>query len=249
MKKVLSLVFLLLFSAGTVHADPYDAFNFVLGSPYISDSEAQQLLDNFAEDVGQAISGGSFGVGGNLGLMGINLSLKVSYQNVSDNNLIIRTAGDTTLVYPILQGEFGINEELAGILRLSHMHSSTVLGGGVRYRIMESYDEVIPTLFVQSVYNYLIADDGYNKFTAWNLKTSPMAFWTQVPFIQPYVFLSYDVAGVRAKSSERSGMTSTVNGLGYGFGGNLSLGGININASLSMYKGELNYNFGVFIGV
>jgi hypothetical protein len=248
MRKVLPLAFLLLFLAKTVYADPFDAFNYILN--YSADRPAaQKLLDYFAEDLGQAIAGGAYGVGGNFGMAGVKLSLKVSYQQVSKSDLIIRTSGDTVLTYPIVQGEFVISEKLDGILRLSHMHSSTIFGGGLSCDIYESYEDYIPSVLIQSVYNFVMADDGFNKFNGWNLKTSPVAFFGRVPYVQPYAFLSYDITGVTAKSSVLEGLSSMVEGFGYGAGGSLMVGTVNINFSISMYKGEPNYNFGVFIGV
>ncbi|MCL2390664.1 MAG: hypothetical protein FWD54_00565 [Endomicrobia bacterium] len=248
MKKVLYLPFLLLFFAGTAYADPFDLFNYFLNTAP-NRPAAQKLLDYFAEDIGQAIAGGSYGVGGDLGLMGVKLSIKMSYQQISQDNEIIRAVGETTLTYPVIQGEFGIFEDFDGILRLSNMNNSTLLGGGVRYRIREGDDMFVPTISIQSVYNFLIADDGDNKFNAWNLKTSPTAYFGQIPYIQPYVFISYDVTSLTAKSSARSGLSSLVDGFGYGAGGNLSLGTVNVTGAISMYNGNANYNFGIFIGI
>jgi len=244
---------ILCFGQSKAFADPFDFFTAWLNS--VNKQGAQTLLDRLARDVGQAIAGGAYGTnssaGGALGLGGINLSIKMSYQQVPTDNIIVRYTGSDALYYPIVQADIDLTDDLAAIARASYMYSSTLLGGGLRYRIYDASDDEIyvPTVSVQSVFNYLMMDDGFNKFDAWNLKTSPVAFFDRVPYVTPYVFISYDITSLTAHSSQYSGMNSTLNGIGYGMGLSLKVNSINLSGSISMYEGQPNYNFGIFVGI
>lgn len=256
MKKVLISVFAVLFFTVSAFAEPYEAFNFVLDSIYYNlgpeagKGIAKKYLEILASDVGQAIAGGSYGVGGELGLIGLNLSLKVSYQQVADDNLIVRTAGDSAIYYPIVQAEYGILERLDFIGRISYMSESFLIGGGARYRLHEGYYLLEPTVSVQSVYNYLTANvKGGNKFDAWNLKNSVTASFLEVPYVKPYVFVTYDITGIKARSSKYSGLTANAFGFGYGGGLSALIDRINVTFTISMYNDQPNYNFGVFIAI
>ncbi len=248
MKKVLILSTFFMFCSAAVFAGPYDAFNWTLNNAP-TESIAQDYLDAFAKDVGQAIAGGSYGVGAGLGSLGVYLSIKMSYQQVSNDDRIVRNSGEDSIIYPIVQGEIRLPYKFDAILRISNMNETTLLGGGLRYEVLEGRDLIIPTVSAQSVYNYLIADSSEYKFNAWNLKTGVTAFFGEIPVIQPYVFVSFDVTGLKPISSDYSNLSSQVYGAGYGIGANLSLGMLNITGSISMYDSQPNYNFGLFIGI
>ncbi|MCL2145030.1 MAG: hypothetical protein FWH43_06040 [Endomicrobia bacterium] len=261
MKKILILA--CLFFCGNAFAEPYNAFNYVLNGIGLDPSSglsqkqkkdiAQKALDIFTKDVGQAIAGGSSGIGGSFGIgeLNLRLSLKMSYQETAKDNLIVRMSGETAIYYPILQAELGFIDRYDAIIRLSYFNDSALFGGGLRYEILRSEDEMhIPTIYVQSVYNYLVYNESnLGKFNLWNLKTGTTAYFGLVPYIQPYVFITYDITALHAVSSYYSGMSSNAYGFGYGFGGNLKLDMINISASVSMYDNQPNISFGVFVGI
>ena len=259
MKKIILSAFLIAFCAGFAKAGPFDAFNFALDSialyPGGSAGEkiAQKYLDVLAKDVGQAISGGAYGVGGNLRISDLNLmlSLKVSYQDVAKDNFIVRASGETSITYPIIHAEYGFAERYDAIARVSYFNSSALFGGGLRYKVLVSEDETyIPTLSVQSVYTHLFYSEGdLGKFSAWNLKTGTTAFFGLIPYIQPYVFLTYDFMGLNPSSSDYSYLSSSVQGFGYGFGANIKMEMLNISVSVSMYDNLPNISFGVFMGI
>lgn len=262
-KKLVLSVFVLLFFCGAAFCGPYDAFNYVLNSiGYNAEHSgqhkawerlAQKYLDSFTKDIGQAIAGGSYGIGGNIGISDINLmlSLKMSYQEVSNGNTIVRTSGESAIYYPIIQAELGFLEKFAGIVRFSYFNDSTLLGGGLRYNILISEDEMyIPSISVQSVYNYLIYNESsYGKFNVWNLKTGTTAYFGLVPYIQPYVFLTYDVTALKPVSSYYSYLDSKEHGFGYGVGASIKVEPLNISFSVSMYDNQPNFSFGAFIGI
>jgi len=259
MKKIFVFAALMIFCSSAAFAHPYEMFNVVMSTnPYFgtpSDSLADKYLNKFAKDVGQAIAGGSFGAGVGLDAFGFNLSLKMSYQQVTAEDAIVNKEGDAGVYYPIIQGEFALKEKLTGIARLSYSNDTYVVGGGLRYMFYEGYDYV-PTVSFQSVYNYLIADfddpTGVEKkvqFNLWNFKNSVLAsFFPETPYVKPYVFVSFDVTGFHAVSSDRKGSSVVVPGVGYGAGGSIAINPINLNFTISMYDGSPNYNFGVFFG-
>ncbi|MCL1901645.1 MAG: hypothetical protein FWG57_07985 [Endomicrobia bacterium] len=260
MKKLLLSAFLITFCAGFAKAGPFDAFNHVLnliaynsGGSKDGERLAQRYLDVLAKDVGQAISGGSYGVGGNLRISDLNLmlSLKVSYQDVATDNFIVRTSGETSITYPIIHAEYAFAERYDAIARASYFNSSALFGGGLRYKILVSEDEIyIPTLSVQSVYTHIFYSDGeLGKFNAWNLKTGTTAFFGLIPYIQPYVFLTYDFMGLNPGSSYYSHLSARAQGFGYGAGANIKMDMLNISVSVSMYDNLPNISFGVFVGI
>jgi hypothetical protein len=262
MKKFL-IITVLTFYAGTLYAHPYEAFNAMLwnyeydGYGTRSKAKAQNYLDELAKDVGQAIGGGSYGVGGNLDTFGFTMSIKMSYQQVTTDDVIVTRHGDTAIYYPIIQGEFLLSEKVTGLARISYSNDSFVFGGGAKYLVYEGYD-YIPTVSAQSIYNYVItdADDpfrGYTnerrvKFNAWNIKTAVTAYFGDVPYVQPYALLSYDVTGLHAVTSDRAGMSAIVSGIGYGVGGQIVISPLNLSFTLSVYEDRINYNFGIFFG-
>lgn len=249
MKQLLTLAFVCLFFAGSVFAGPYDELNSVLDKNKISKSKAQNYLNSLTDDVGQAISGGSFGVGASLGLLGMNLSLKVSGQQVSGGNKIVDKAGYDYLFYPILQLEFGLPYRFDLIVRGTHFYDSTVLGGGLRWEAIEGRDLYIPTVSLQSIYNNVQADDSGNKFNLWNLKTSATAYFDQVPFVKPYVFVAFDTTELDLKSSDYAGLSSSRQGAGYGIGANVRILILNIGGTVSFYDGTPNYSINLFLGI
>ena len=249
MKKLIVFAALFLFCSSTVFAGPFDAFNLALDSSRITKKQAQDYLDAFTKDLGQAISGGSYGVGTGLGALGIYLSIKMSYQQVSGANKIVRYTSEDAIYYPIVQGEIALHDKFDLIARISHFNDSTLFGGGLRYKIMEGRDLIIPTISAQSVYNYVVADTFFYKFNAWNLKTGLTAYFGEIPIINPYVFINYDITAFNPISSDFASLSSNAFGFGYGAGASVTLSNVNLSFSLSMYDNQPNYNFGVFIGI
>jgi hypothetical protein len=179
------------------------------------------------------------------------LSLKMSYQSVSDDNLIVRRSGDSAIYYPIIHAEIGFLEKYDAIARISYFNDSTLLGGGLRYQILTSEDFMyIPSVSVQSVYSYLIYDSShYGKFNLWNLKTGATAYFGLIPYIQPYVFLTYDISALKPVTSYYSYLSSEEHGFGYGLGANVKLEFFSVSVSVSIYDNQPNVTFGAFVGI
>ncbi|AKL97537.1 hypothetical protein [Endomicrobium proavitum] len=259
MKKIIISFVCLFVFAVSAFAHPYEMVNFFMNKAVTGDAQAKSLLSEFAKDVGQAISGGAYGVGGNLDTFGFTLSIKMSYQQLLTNDLIATRLGDSAINYPIIQGEFLLSENLTGIGRISYSNDSYVIGAGARYLAYEGYD-YIPTISVQSVFNYMIANvpvqdarayvpnQGRVEFHSWNLKTAPTFYFQDVPYVQPYFFVSFDVTELNLLSSDRSGLSTYAYGVGYGLGAQAKIEPLNLSFTLSVYESRLNYNFGVFVG-
>lgn len=245
MKKILVFSTALLFFSSVAFAGPFDSFTNTLNNT--TRSQAQRYLDAFARDFGQAISGGGYGIGMNLGALGIYLSAKMSYQDVSSDNKIVDDSGSSSIFFPILQGEIGLPYKFDAIVRLSYLNDTTILGGGLRYELIEGRNLVIPTVSLQSVYTHSFTDFDDVKFSAWNLKSGATAYFGQIPFVQPYLFLNYDITYLYDDSSRYS-LKSDVYGFGYGIGANVSLGMLSLSLAVSLYDSQPNYNVGFFIG-
>ncbi|MDR1942347.1 MAG: hypothetical protein LBQ47_08480, partial [Endomicrobium sp.] len=127
MRKIfLPVCFIALF-VSSAFAHPYEAFNYVM-SRYVTpdDSEANRIFEQFTKDVGQAIGGGSYGNSSGIDTFGFNMSIKMSYQQVTSENAIVNKNGDTAIYYPVVQGDFGLAEKLLGVARLSYSNDSYV---------------------------------------------------------------------------------------------------------------------------
>jgi hypothetical protein len=249
MKKIFFAALICLFCSSALFAGPFGELNNVLDSNNISKAEAQKYLDSLAADTGQAISGGGYGLGAGIGLFGMYAALKLSAQQVSGGDKIIDKAGYSHIVYPVLQLEFGLPLRLDAIIRGSHFHDSTILGGGLRWEAVRGLDLLIPSISLQSIYTHLQTDDSGNKFNLWNLKTSAIACFGEIPFVKPYIFVSFDTADLDVKSSDYSGLSSSVQGASYGLGVNAKAGIIDIGGCVSRYGDVYNYSINVFLGV
>ncbi|MCL1901644.1 MAG: hypothetical protein FWG57_07980 [Endomicrobia bacterium] len=247
MKKILFSAFICLFCSSALFANPFGEFNNVLDKNKISKPQAQEYLDALAGDVGQAISGGSYGIGESIGFFGIYAGLNLSIRQVSGGNKIVDKAGYNYLMYPVFQFEFGLPYGLDAIIRGTHFYNSTVLGGGLRWEVLKGHDLIIPAISVQSVYNHVQVNDNGNKFNAWNLKTSGMFYFNEIPIVKPYMFVSFDTTDLKAKSSDYSNLSSSVQGAGYGLGVNVKLLAIGFSGSITMYRDVPNYNISVFL--
>lgn len=252
LKKVFLFFLTALLCEGAALAGPYDAFDYVLNRA-ASEKTARRYLEAFTKDIGQAISGGSYGIGGNLGISGsnLNLSLKMSYQEVSGSNIIVKTSGNSAIYYPVAQAELEFIERCEAIARFSYFNGSALFGGGLRYKIVDSAEKIyIPSVSVQSVYNYLVCDENESgKFNIWNLKTGTTAYFGLIPHIQPYVFLTYDITALKPLSSFYSYLSSRENGFGCGAGADINMHLLNITVSLSVYDKQSNISFGAYIGI
>ena len=247
MKKVLFLTFICLFCSSVLFAGPFGEFNNVLDKNNTSEPEAQEYLDALAGDIGQAISGGAYGIGESIGFFGIYASLNFSVRQVSGGNKVADKAGYNYIMYPIFQLEFGLPHRLDAVIRGTHFYNSAVLGGGLRWEAVRGRDLIIPTISFQSVYNHVQVNDSGNKFNAWNLKTSGIFYFNEVPVVKPYMFVSFDTTDLKAKSSDYSNLSSSVQGAGYGLGANVKLEIIGFSGSVSMYRDVPNYNVSVFL--
>ncbi|MDR3112424.1 MAG: hypothetical protein LBU55_04605 [Elusimicrobiota bacterium] len=251
MKKFLAVIFIIFAGFSTVFSDTFSAFNAVLDN--CDKTRAADMLGTFTEDFGQAISGGSFGLGSSLGVLGIYASAKYSYQQARDGNEILKEAGAGGIGIPIAQFVLGLTSAVDAIARIGYSEGATVFGWGARYQLVDGAS-ILPTISIQSVYTFSNTISGENKFDAWNFKNSFSFAFTDIPLIQPYFqpyfFVSYDYTELTAKSSFYEGMSSSVSGIGYGAGASISIKKrVNLSASISMYEDEPNWSVGLYVGI
>lgn len=244
MKKLLSVCAVLCLMSVYVFANPFDKFNSVLNSA-ISDSQAKHYLNNLANDMGAVMTGGNFGVSASLGLTNFDLSLKLNTVNVDSE--IIRAEGTTQLYVPMLYASLGLPLGFEVLAKYSYFYESNLYGGGLRYRVYESSVMFIPSVTVQGVYTMTNVSDGSNKFDSNNVALGAVATFP-IPIVTPYIGVGWDQTEVKAKSSDREGMTGSDDGFGYSFGVSISAAVINGNIGVSYYDGVPNYTFGLNMG-
>ncbi|MDR2396065.1 MAG: hypothetical protein LBD57_05645 [Endomicrobium sp.] len=237
------VMFFLLTSQGI--ANPYTSFNSVLDA--LSTQDAQKSLDIFTKDFGQVISGGTFGVGDALGPLGVYASLKISYRSISKDNIIVKDTDSKGLFFPMLHFCIGLPYDFNTILRLSRFDDTTIIGAGLLYELFRPKAVIVPAISLQSVYNNACANTDSNEFKAWNLKNSILLQFSKIPLLKPYVGLNYDITHLSAYTSKYAGMSSDVNGFGYGAGLSVSLGVFNFIFDVFTYSDEPTYSFGMFM--
>jgi len=200
MKKliVLSITFCI-FSANCLASNPFDNF---------AANISQSNLDNLAKDLGSVLGGGSFRSGKNLGFPGFDISVRVPYITVNNNDYIVKSAGISNIPFPLLQVEIGLPLGIDLIGRGASYYSSNMTGFGLRYSVIKSWIPGVPDVSVQSVYNMLSVSSGANKLTANTLSTAAVASW-KIVMIEPYVGVSYDSTNLTPDSSISS-LTSSV---------------------------------------
>jgi hypothetical protein len=230
----------------SVFANPYLAFNNVLNG-LASKDEAEKVIDVFTKDFGQAISGGSFGLGTCLGDTNVYVSVKMSYQEVSDNNVIVKSAGTSDIYFPIVQFLLKIPYDFNVLARFSYFDDATILGGGFTHDLLKSEYILLPSVTFQMVYNHAITSAENNKFNASNLKNSITINFLNLLYAKPYFFVSYDLTHLNVVSSKYSGLSSNVKGFGYGAGLSLDLNIINFTGAISMYENQPNYSLGLLM--
>lgn len=241
MKKLLIAALLALVSQN-VFAGPFGKFNAVLD--HSTKGQAQHYLDVLAKDLTPIMAGGSYGVGASLGAPSINVSLSGSYNDMSSDNKLV---SDSSLTYPMLQVEVGLPAKIDLILRGSMAYDSTILGGGLRYQLLESSFIIIPTISVTGLYNNLSAKDSDNKFGMNNYIASATASFPNIPLITPFVNVTYTYSDLKAKSSIYDGTTASYSAPGYGIGAAFSF--LMLTGSVSVnWLGDdsISYGFGLF---
>ncbi|MDR1417871.1 MAG: hypothetical protein LBI80_01730 [Endomicrobium sp.] len=246
MNKILAFFVMFFLLVPQCVANSYTSFNSVLN--VLSEQEAQKNLDVFTKDFGQVISGGAFGLGASLGSLGIFCSLKISYRDISKNNIIVKDSDSKALFFPILHFCVGLPYDFNAILRFSRFNDTTIIGAGLLHELFKSKTVILPSISLQSIYNNASTNANGNEFKAWNLKNSVILQFSQVPIIKPYIGLNYDITDLKDYSSKYYGMSSKAYDFGYGVGLSASLGILNFVGDVSVYTEEPIYSLGMFIG-
>ena len=243
MKKILSICALLCLVSVNIFAGPFSKFNDILNNA--TDAKAQKYLDNLASDLGGIMTGGSFGASASLGLVGVDLNLKVNYNKVS--NEIMKAGGTSELYVPILTAAVGLPYDIDVLAKYGYMQDANIYGAGLRYLVFEGKDLIIPAITVQGMYTMLNAKDGDNKLDGNNLGFGAIATFN-IPMVTPYVGIGWDTTKVNPKSSNRQDLEGSYEGFGYYAVVAISLAVINGNLGVGLYDGDVSYTFGLSLG-
>ena len=244
MKKLLVMSFVLCLVSINVFAGPFSKFNEVLNGA-TSDSQAKKYLNDLASDLGNVMTGGSFGASASLGLSGIDLNLKVNYNKVT--NEIMKREGTSELYVPMLTATVGLPYKIDVLAKYGYMQDTNIYGAGLKYLIFEGKDMVIPAVSVHGMYTMLNAREGNNKIDANNLGLGTVATFN-IPIVTPYVGIGWNTTKVNPKSSDRQNLEGSSDGFGYYAGVAISAVIVNGNLGIGIYDGEVSYTFGISLG-
>jgi len=243
MKKILSLCAILCLVSVNVFAGPFGKFNYILDNA--TDAQAQRYLDNLASDLGNVMTGGSFGASASLGLSNIDLNLKVNYNKVS--NEIMKAENTTELYVPMFTAAVGLPYDLEILAKYGYMQDTNIYGAGLRYLILEDKDLIIPAVTIQGMYTMLNAKDGENKVDGNNLGFGAVATFN-LPVVTPYIGVGWDMTKVNPKSSNKQNLEGSYEGFGYYAGVSIAAVIINGTIGISVYDGDVSYTFGLSSG-
>ena len=244
MKKVVLLaVVVVCLMTVNVFAGPFSKFNEILNNA--TNAQAQKCLDNLATDLGNVMTGGSFGASASLGLAGIDLNLKVNYNKVS--NEIMKADGTSELYVPMLTAAVGLPYRIDVLAKYGYMQDANIYGAGLRYTVYEGKDLVIPAVSVHGMYTMLNAKEGDNKLDANNLGFGAVATFN-LPVVTPYIGLGWDMTKVNPKSSDKQNLEGSSDCFGYYAGVAISAVIVNGNLGIGIYDGEVTYTFGLSLG-
>ena len=243
MKKILSAVFVLCLLSVSAFAGPFSKFNQILDGA--TDSQAQRYLNHLASDLGDIMTGGSFGASASLGLAGIDLNLKINYNKVS--NEIMKAGGTSDLIVPMLTAAVGLPYNIDVLAKYGYMQDANIYGAGLRYLVFEGRDMVIPSITVHGMYTMLNAKEDDNKLDANNLGFGAVATFN-IPMVTPYVGIGWDMTKVNPKSSNKQNLEGSYDGFGYYAGVAISVLVVHGNLGIGIYDGDVSYTFGLSLG-
>ncbi|MGA2090835.1 MAG: DUF6588 family protein [Endomicrobiales bacterium] len=224
MKKLLYFLLLcIITSSNSFGANPFDGFiNQISG---VATSVAQKNLNNFTQDLGEAIDGGEYHQAQVLGCPGFDVGIQVPVVTVNNNDTIIKAAGISSVAFPLIQAEIGLPGKIDLIGRVTGYDNASMYGVGLRYGLFKGDMPGVPSLSVQSIYNSLTVTDNANKFTATSWSTSLVASMGLL-IVDPYLGVGYDMTTLVPGSSialPQAGMKGTANEARIEGGVNLTL--------------------------
>lgn len=244
MKKISTVLILLLTMSVSSFASSFSAFNVLLNSA--TDSQAESLLNNLSSDMSSLMLGGNMGVSGSLGFSSIRLNLKISGAHM--NSEIMRASDSDILYMPILNAEIGMPYRIDLIGRYGFGYDSTIYGIGVRYGLFESSMLVLPSISVQGLYSMMSTRSNGNDFDANNKSLSAVATFDQIPIVVPYAGIGWSQTNLTPKSSNKQHLTGTDSSMGYTLGLSASFLMLNADISVTWYDMIPNYTLGISAG-
>ncbi|MFH1367733.1 MAG: DUF6588 family protein [Elusimicrobiota bacterium] len=224
MKKLLILLSVFFVSISAVLAsDTFDKFNDQITNVTIT--IAQENLDNFANDLGAVMCGGSYHHGKSLGFPGVDIGFHAALKSVPDKDKIVKAADLSYITLPVGQLEIGLPSNMDLIIRYASVANAAMTGGGLRYGILKNSMPFLPNISAQVTYNMLNVEASANKFTATGMDAAVMASFN-LPIIDPYVGVGYYSASVEPDATIQTpqpGMKGTGSGMRAEVGVNMGL--------------------------
>ncbi len=244
MKKILSICLVLSFVSVAVFANPLDKFNDVMNSAG-SHSQARMYLDHLSKDMGKVMTGGNYGVSGNMGLGSLDIGINLNTTLVG--NEIMRAEGTSRLYVPTVRASLGLVYGFDLIGKYAYFYGSNLYGLGLRYNVYESSILFIPSITVQGMYSFLNISSNSNKVNNNNIAFGAVATFP-VPFVTPYIGVGWDRTYTKAKSSNYEGLSTSTDKMTYGFGVAVSILMIKGSLGIAYNHGIPNYTVGLNLG-
>jgi opacity protein-like surface antigen len=220
MKNTLILVMLLCIVSMPVFAsDPFNNFQALVAG---GGSVVQKGLDSMATDMGALLGGGSYHSGQSLGFPGIDIGIHMPTKNVSSDDTIVKSAGASSIMLPMVQVEIGLPAQIDLIGRYSSVLNATLIGYGLRYGVYKPSVPGLPSIAVQAVMTNLNVTDDANKFKASNTSVNATLSFEHLPLVTPYAGVGFDSSDVTPDSTI-SNLKGTASGSRIEAGINLSL--------------------------
>lgn len=197
MIKALNALFLTIVFAGIAYGDQYGGFQ-----QYAD----RGSLEPFCRDLGGVLGSATYHGGRSLGFSGFDAGVRYGGQFKPDkNNKILRGKGVKIFGIPWLQAELGLPFRLDGFVRGFSFEGLTIVGGGMRFGLLEVNDKPwAPQLLVSGVTHAVV----HQHFSA-NHQGASLVFSMGIPIFNPYIGAGFDRATLVARSSTAD---PTING-------------------------------------
>ncbi len=165
----------------------------------------QTALDSLTKDLGALMGGGSFHQGNALGFpIGFDVGVHVPVVGLGSDNEILRD-NDSAIAALWGQAEVGLPAKLNVIGRVGKLADADMLGGGLRYGILNPSVPGLPALSISALYGQMEHD-----FFDLTTLSANAVLSVDFPFIHPYIGVGYDQSKLDPTSDAFAGVPASV---------------------------------------